>query len=427
MVIHVVQQGETLESIADYYGIPVTRLRVDNGLRENQGLVIGQSIVIAVPEVVYTVKDGDTLTKIAEVFQVSVMQLLQNNPFLADREYIYPGEEIVISYPHRGSVTIHGNTNPNIDSGILRKTLPYLTYLSILNYTATKEGEIITYFDDTQVVEIAKEYGVMPLLLLTTLTIRGEANIGIEYDLLLNSNYQNRYIDNLLVIIKQKGYQGVNISFQYINVSNIYWYNTFFKLISDRLNSEGFYVFITINPNFSNITGEVDFERVDYSILNEYAQNIIFMSYQWATNINPPSPISSIYKMDVFLSYVDTFISPDKIIIGIPTIGYKWELPFLPGFSSINAISFEGAVELAEVHGAVIQFDELSQTPYFIYYENKIQYIVWFIDSRSINALLDLVVKYGLHGSGIWNITLYNPQLWLVINSQFDIVKVNMQ
>jgi spore germination protein len=424
MVIHVVQQGETIVSIADYYGIPVTRLRTDNGLRDNQNLVIGQSIIIAVPEVVYTVKEGDTLTDIAEAFQVSVMQLLRNNPFLSDRVYIYPGEEIVISYPLRGSITIHGNTNPNIDPAILRKTLPYLTYLSILNYTATKEGDIITYFDDSQVVEITKGYGVMPLLLLTTLTIRGEANIGIEYDLLLNSKYQNHYIDNLLDIIKLKGYQGVNISFQYINVTNIYLYNAFFTLISDRLNSEGFYVFVTINPNFSNVTGDVGFERVDYSIINEYAQNIIFMSYQWATNINPPSPISSIYKMDVFLSYVNTFISPDKIIIGIPTIGYKWELPFLPGFSSINAISFEGAVEHADVHGAVIQFDEISQTPYYIYYENKIQYIVWFIDSRSINALLELVVKYGLYGSGIWNITLYNPQLWLVINSQYDIVKV---
>lgn len=426
MVIHVVKQDDTIQSIADYYGISAARLIQDNGLEALNKLVIGQSIVIAIPEVSYTVNEGDTLGDIADSFGVSIMQLLMNNPFLLDRKYIYPGETLVISYSKKGSITIHGNTTPNIDPGTLRKTLPYLTYLSILNYTATREGDIISYFDDSQIVEIAKEYGVMPLLLLTTLTIKGEANIVIEFDLLLNKDFQNSYIENLLSIIRQKGYQGVNISFQYINISNISLYNTFFTLISERLNEEGYFVFVTINPNFGGIEGQADFEKVDYSILNEFAYNMIFMNYQWAININPPAPISSIYNMEVFINYVNDFISSDKIIIGIPTIGYDWELPFLPGFSSVNSISFERAVNSAREHDAIIQFDEVSQTPYYIYYDNQIQHIVWFIDARSINALLDLVVKYNLHGSGIWNIDPYNPQLWLVINSQFEIEKINI-
>jgi len=101
-------------------------------------------------------------------------------------------------------------------------------------------------------------------------------------------------------------------------------------------------------------------------------------------------------------------------------------LPVFPGFSSVNSISFDGAINLAREHNAIIQFDEVSQTPYYIYYDNQIQHIVWFIDSRSINALLDLVVKYNLHGAGIWNITLYNPQLWLVINAQYEIDKIQI-
>lgn len=52
-----------------------------------------------------------------------------------------------------------------------------------------------------------------------------------------------------------------------------------------------------------------------------------------------------------------------------------------------------------------------------------VDHIVWFIDARSIDALLGLVIDYDLKGTGIWNITVYNTQLWLIINSQFDIVK----
>lgn len=424
MVIHVVQEGDTVQSIADSYGISVTRLIQDNGLEDFGNLVIGQSIVIAIPEVTYVVKEGDTLEEIANSFDVTIMQLLMNNPFLSERDYIYPGETLVIRYPKKGSLAVHGNTNPNINIDILRRTLPYLTYLSILNYTATIDGQIITYMDDTQIIETAKAYGVVPLLLLTTLTIQGQANIGIEYNLLLDENVQNKLIENLLAILKGKGYQGVNLSFQYINISNIYLYNAIFEKFSTALNAQGYSVFLTVNPNISDEGGEVYFERVDYSILNELAQNIIFMNYQWATNINPPGPISSVNNLDVFLDYINNYIPPDKSIVGIPTIGYDWELPYLPGLSSVYSLSYQRAVSLAAENNVAIQFDEKSQTPYYLYYDGGVQHIVWFIDSRSVNASLDLVKKYSLDGFGIWNITIYNPQLWVIINSQYDIVKI---
>lgn len=425
MEIHVVQQGETLQSIAETYGITEAMLVRDNGLENTYNLVIGQALVIAIPEVVYMVKEGDSLVSIAESFNITTMELLMNNPFLSDREYIYPGETLIISYNREGSITIHGNTSPNIDTSVLRKTLPYLTYLSIVNYTATSEGEIISYYDDSQIVEITKSYGVIPLLLLTTLTVTGKANITIEYDLLLNVYFQTIYIQNLLKILKERGYKGVNISFQYINVTNIFYYNSFFTLITERLNSEGYLVFVTVDPSLSNIGESVSFERVDYSILDTLSQNIIFMNYQWATNVNPPAPISSIQNLDVFLNYINAFIAPDKIIIGIPTIGYDWELPFLPGLSSVNVLSYDGAINLASTYGAIIEFDDVSQTPFYRYNRDNAQHIVWFIDVRSINALLDLIIKYKLQGSGIWNISIYNPQLWLVINSQFNIIKFN--
>jgi spore germination protein len=428
MLIHVVQPKDTIQSIADYYGISIVKLIQDNGLDEPTTLVTGQSIVIAIPEITYTVKEGDTLVDIANSYNVTVIQLLINNPFLSEREYIYPGDTIVIKYNTKGKITTHGNTLPFINKEALRKTLPYLTYLSVLNFTATKEGEIITYYDDAEIIQITKDYGVLPLMLLTTLTIQGEANIGITYDLLLNEDIQNRQIDNILNILKTKGYYGINISFQHINVSNQQLYEGYFSKISRRINDEGYPVFVTINPNLASMNNGIGFQRVDYSLFDQLAQNIIFMDYEWATNVNPPSPISSIYNIDVFLDYVIRFTTPSKVIIGMASIGYDWELPFSAGLSSVNALTLENAIDLARNEGAIIHFDEISQTPFYRYtkssYDNEIEHIVWFIDARSIDALLGLISKYSLLGTSVWNITIYNPQLWLVIYSQYEIEKV---
>lgn len=428
MLIHVVQQGETIESIANYYGIAVMRLICDNGLKRSENLVIGHSLVIANPEITYTVKEGDTLADIAEAYNITLMQLYRNNPFLSERESIYAGETIVIKYNTNGKIITHGNAVPFIDMSTLKKTLPYLTYLSILNFTATDEGEVITYYDDTEMIQTAKEYGVMPLMLVTTLSIKGEANVGIAYDILLNDGFQDRQIETLLNLLETKGYYGVNLSFEYINISNMRLYETYFAKMAASLSEKGYLIFATIGTNIMEVNNEIRFERIDYSLFNQVAHNIIFMDYKWATNITPPSPIISISNIEVFLNYVSTFISPEKEIIGIATVGYDWELPFSSGISSVYFLTQENAVDLARNVGATIQFDETSKTPYFNYTikrdGNEVAHIVWFVDARSESAILDLIVQNQLNGIGIWNITVFNPQLWVIINSQFEIGKV---
>jgi spore germination protein len=91
-------------------------------------------------------------------------------------------------------------------------------------------------------------------------------------------------------------------------------------------------------------------------------------------------------------------------------------------------MTLNSALSLAIDTESKIQFDELSQTPYFNYQlpagitiEN---HEVWGIDARSINAIDDLIVDYDLIGSGIWNIMNYYQQLWTLTNSRFNILKL---
>lgn len=425
MEIYIVKQGDTLQSVADMYGLTVEKLIQDNGLNPRDMLIPGQNLVIACPLQVYTVRQGDTLSDIASRFNVSVTQLLINNPFLSDREYIYPGETLVIAYDtSKGSIITNGNAIPIIDEKTLRKILPFLSYISVLNYTATENGDIITHYDDNKIIQISKAYGVVPLMILTTLTLRGEANINILYSLLLSDEFQNRLIENLLRILKEKGYSGVNITFENINSYNINLYERFLSKISGRLTAEGYKVFLTVNPNLSTIGNEVIFERVDYSVLSDLVQNIIFMSYEWAERDITPSPISSYHQTDIFLSYVLNQVPAKKVIIGVATIGYDWELPYVPRITNVYSLSFGRAEELARNVGAVIDFDELSQTPFFRYTSgDNIEHIVWYINSSSINATLHLVSKYGLGGISVWNISIFYPQLGLLVASQYEIEK----
>ena len=428
MVIYVVKKGDTIYSIAEEYNITVSKLIRDNGLNNPNDLVIGQTIVITYPNQTYIVKEGDSLYHIAEINNVKLIQILRNNPFLSNREYIYPGEELVISYNTNGALTTNGIVYPFIKKETLYKLLPNLTYLSVFNYRAVEKGKIISYYDDTEIIHISKAFETIPLMLLSTLTLQGEYNIEIAYSIALNEEYQDNLIENILSILKDKGYYGINMIFNFITFSNQLIYKKFMKRVSSRIIQEGYLYFATINPALDNTEEEASLERIDYTGISETVNGIIFLKFVWGTNSGPPAPVSNIYNIRKLLDYVITVIPANMIVIGSSIISFDWPLPYIPWKSSANSLTLDSALNLAKNVEAALQFDEPSQTPFFLYNQSVIgaplQHIVWSLDARSFNSLVNTVDDYSLNGACFWNTMIFDPQLWLIINSQYEIKKL---
>ena len=64
MTIHVVQPGQTLETIAVGYGVDPRRLAADNAVEDGR-LAVGQTLVVRFPRQVHAVQPGETLSSIA--------------------------------------------------------------------------------------------------------------------------------------------------------------------------------------------------------------------------------------------------------------------------------------------------------------------------------------------------------------------------
>ena len=96
MLIHVVQAGETIYSIATQYGVNPARLMSDNGVGEDGALAVGQALAVLFPRVVHAVTEGDTLSSIARQYGVELAALLRANPGIKNANLIYPGEAVRI-------------------------------------------------------------------------------------------------------------------------------------------------------------------------------------------------------------------------------------------------------------------------------------------------------------------------------------------
>ena len=426
MTIHVVQPGETIFSISEYYKIPVDRLILENGIINPKNLAIGQTIVIVQPETLYTIQSGDTLESIAEQHGVSTMELLRNNPNLSHRQFFYPGEVIVISYQTNKTITMatNGYAFSYIDKSVLIKTLPFLSYLTIFNYRATSEGEIIFSADDTELIQLAKAYGAAPMMFVSTMTDEGIVSREVTYNILNNPSVQASFIDNALRTVKTKGFSGINIYVENITYDNINIIAEYLKRASDIFHSEGYKIMITITPVTNIDTPSVSFEKIDYSKLSEFVDGIIFSSYDWARSSSYPNAIFPVDMLKELLDYMVSIIPPEKIFLGITALGYDWTLPYVPGATEATVITYNSAVQIASDNNIPIQFNEAAQSPYFYYMDSDgILHIVWTKDARSFNARAGLVEDYGLQGLSFWTIMRFDAQMWFVINTQYYIEK----
>ncbi len=432
MIIYVVQPGDTLDSIAREYGVPLSRLISQNELNEDGKITVGQTIVILYPEQVYTVQQGDTLEGIAESYGVSVNQLLRNNPILKGTDNLFVGQTIIIDYSTEkaGEMAVNGYIYPFVERETLIRTLPYLTYITLFTYGFTPDGQLvdrgITDFglDEDEIISLSREYGVAPIMHLSTLTEAGVFSSELGNAFLNNRQAQDVLIQNIITRMNEKNYYGFDVDFEYLDGSNRDNYTDFVRRLAIALNENGYMLITALIPKASGEQPGGLYESHDYGGIGAVSDYVLLMTYEWGYTFGPPMAVAPLNEVERVLNYGVSVINPDKIFLGVPNYAYDWPLPYVSGTTKAKKISNVDAVELAIEKGVNIEFDEVAQTPYFNYTENGTEHVVWFDDARSIDEKLNLVPEYGLYGVGYWNLMQWFPQNWLVLNAKYNISKV---
>lgn len=423
MTIHTVKPGDTLASIARRYQTTTEQIIKDNDLQRPDTLVIGQDLVILIPEITYTVQENDTISSIAEKFQLSVKQLYRNNYFLHGRPNISPGDLLTIKFtdtPDR-KITVNNYAYPYISEELLDSQLPYLSYLIPFTYGISQTGTLLD-LNDENLIASAKQMQTKLLMHLSTLTENDNFSNERASIVLSDSTLQNNLINEILEKMRQKGYDGLDVDFEFIYPEEKYEYTAFLQNLRLQLNPLGYPLYSALAPKTSDTQQGILYEGHDYSTIGAAANFVLLMTYEWGYTYGPPMAVAPLNKVREVLLYALTRITKDKILLGIPTYGYDWKLPYIKGETVAESISPVEAVHRAQIYHAEIHFDPTAQSPWFKYTDSDGNlHEVWFENARSIRAKLNLVSEFDLKGVGYWNAMRDFPENWVVLNALYQI------
>ena len=423
MTIHVVSPGETVDSIAAKYGVAPKQLAADNDLPPGLALAVGQTLVVRFPREIHVVTRGETLTSIAERYGTSVRQLWRNNWSLGGGADLTAGQLLVVSYfgEKIGEGVFNGYAYPFISPELLAEQLPYLSAMAPFTYGITAEGGLLP-LDDEAMLEAARARGTKPVMHLSTLTEAGQFDTGRATFVLTDYEVQGRLAAEVLQTVLRKDFAGLDVDFEYLPGQLAGAYAAFLGRLRQLLAAQGRFLWAALAPKTSTRQRGLLYEGHDYAAVAAAVDGVLLMTYEWGYTYGPPMAVAPLPNVRAVLDYAVTQMPAGKIFLGVPNYGYDWPLPFIQGETRAQSISNQRAIELAVQYGEPIQYDETAQSPFFHYTDaGGTAHEVWFEDARSMDAKLRLVAEYGFRGAGFWNLMRPFSQVWLVLDSLYDI------
>ena len=275
--------------------------------------------------------------------------------------------------------------------------------------------------------------------------------------LLTNTKKRIAHEDAIAALVKKQKYDGVDIDYENKDASARDYFSTFLKGLAMRLHPMGKTLSCTIEPRTPPqdqfVVIPKDLSRANnYVALNRYCDEVRVMAYDQQSidltldaqkgNGQLYMPIADPAWVKKVIEQTLQYIKPSKVMIGIPTYGYEYEVSWKNGvttYTRLRSVTYQQAMDLADSVGATPARNSAGElsftyttstpntTPHLIYTINSttspadirtgtVTRYVSFADSGSAKQIIALAKKYRLRGAVFFKMDgMADPAVWDLI------------
>jgi spore germination protein YaaH len=270
------------------------------------------------------------------------------------------------------------------------------------------------------------------------------SNGAAIHKILSNTKTRIALEDEITALVKEKGFDGIDIDFEGKSAETKQYFSTFLKGLYQRMGKK--WVMCTIeartplDSRYDTVPKDIQYAN-DYTAINKYCDRVRIMAYdQGAIDLKlneaaqgPYVPVADPKWVEKVISLAAKTISKNKIVIGIPTYGYEYEAAPLSEdgyrYDLLWAFNPKYALDLAGQLGIVPQrnlagemsFTYTSTTTVLAMATTDVGLsasstpfnIVWWSDAKAIQDKIALAKKLGVRGIAIFKIDGgADPAMW---------------
>ena len=271
-------------------------------------------------------------------------------------------------------------------------------------YTVNQDGSIsysnIGY--EQQVEDFAKKHNQFKLVPLFN-------NGKGSPDVLLDNNTRAVAVKNIVKKVTDHNYAGVNIDFELLPPEAKNGLIAFISDLSKELKPKKKILSVSVFPKSDG--GEEFGAAYDYGAIAKYADFITIMTYDKHSDSSEAGSVAPYDWVEKNIQIALKSIPKEQLTVCIGAYGYDWPVPASAG--ETEYIGLKEALQRASKHGAKIQWDDSTQSPFYTYTaDDGTKHEVWFESGQSAARKIALAKKYGLRGIAIWRIGFEDEDYW---------------
>lgn len=271
------------------------------------------------------------------------------------------------------------------------------------------------------------------------MTIANHTKQGNRIFLRNEYNQQERLIDSLLLLLKERNADGIDVNFELVPDGLQPEMTAFLLKLSDKLHAND-KIMTLVLPQVNKPVGKQSKIRAkqrqvyDIEKLKDKVDLFIITGYDFHTgkspNDGPVAPLKSKGKYSIensVYAYLKSGVPREKLILSLPYYGASWSgSKFKEGGSELDDLYFEGhltyrAIEAKYGRSHQKTYDPLSwSASYLLQPDSNSIMRVWFDDSLTLGKKYDWVKDENLAGVGIWALGYDNGSndLWNLMASR---------
>ncbi|HYO19673.1 MAG TPA: glycosyl hydrolase family 18 protein [Dermatophilaceae bacterium] len=283
-------------------------------------------------------------------------------------------------------------------------------------YEIGAEGEIVPRFQPPgvslqQELDSLRDAGV-PIIPSITNTSDGSWSTERIQRILHDPVLLQQHIDAVVAFVRAEDFAGVDIDIEELEAEDREAFSSYIAQLADALHADDRILAVDVFAKDSDAGYDERNRAQDYAALGRSVDQLRIMAYDYHWSTSTAGPIAPLDWVRSVLQYAVSQVPPEKIVLGLPTYGYSWA----DGGQEGKLSSWLQAYGASKEFDAPVQWDSSSQSPWLTYTDAQgAQQVVWFENSYSLKAKMDLARSYDVGGVFIWLVGDVDDGIWAVV------------
>src|SRR6266513_312964 len=263
---------------------------------------------------------------------------------------------------------------------------------------------------DARLPKLAATKGIALMPLLTNLvgdTWQPEAIENLAHG---PQNRQERFISNVLSVLRNAKAAGVVVDWEQIDPAYKQDIAGFIDKFADALHYDDKELWLCIQPG-----QELDY--INFDGLVDNVDRFVAMLFDETSDTDPPGPLASRSWFEGWMRVLLEDSDTKQWIIALGSYGYDWTIGAkkaeLINFSEAMSRANDADIESAEVRGP-------SYSPYFYLQDEDKEHAVWFLDAVTFLNQLRMVRDQKAGGFALYRLGSEDPAIWEALSAPRD-------